>query len=176
MDKEMKNNLFMVAVDYLFAQKMVSNQKELAEKIGITDSALSRIKNGTKTVSDDTLRKMNEAFGCVFDMSYFRGQSENLLENSKPKQPVDQSSLINAALASRDEIIKSKEEANESQRETIGVLEARIADLEARIRDKERIIQLLENEVRGLKLDAEMQRSISGYPDMMSNLVSEENQ
>ena len=71
------------------------------------------------------------------------------------KQSIDHSSLVNAALAAKDETIRA---------------------LECSLRDKDRIIQLLENELRGLKLDAEMQRSMSGYHDMMSNLVSEENQ
>lgn len=79
MDDSFKNNLFFVAVDYLFKEKMVSSQKELAKKIGITETALSRIKKGQRIVSDETLRKMNEAFGHIFNMAYFRGRSTKLL-------------------------------------------------------------------------------------------------
>ena len=79
MDDSFKNNLFFVAIDYLFKEKMVSNQKELAQKIGITETSLSRIKKGQRVVSDETLRKMNEAFNFIFNMQYFRGRSTKLL-------------------------------------------------------------------------------------------------
>ena len=79
MDDSFKNNLFLVAIDYLFKEKMVGNQKELAQKIGITETSLSRIKKGQRVVSDDTLRKMNEAFNFIFNMQYFRGRSTKLL-------------------------------------------------------------------------------------------------
>lgn len=54
MDKKLKNELFRVAVDYLFREKKVGSQKELAEKIGITEPSLSRVMNGGRTVSDMT--------------------------------------------------------------------------------------------------------------------------
>lgn len=79
MDDNLKNNLFLVAVDHLFREKLVNSQKDLAKKIGITETSLSRIKKGQRVVSDDTLRKMNEAFGHIFNMAYFRGRSTKLL-------------------------------------------------------------------------------------------------
>jgi transcriptional regulator with XRE-family HTH domain len=76
MDKKLKNELFRVAVDYLFMEKKVGSQKELAEKIGITEPSLSRVMNGGRTVSDKTIYKMNEAFGGIFNMAYFRGEDQ----------------------------------------------------------------------------------------------------
>ena len=76
MDKKLKNELFRVAVDYLFMEKKVGSQKELAEKIGITEPSLSRVMNGGRTVSDKTIHKMNEAFGGIFNMAYFRGEDQ----------------------------------------------------------------------------------------------------
>ena len=90
-------------------------------------------------VSDETLRRMNEAFGGIFDMRYFRGQSDHyLLEMAKmpieppqervsqDQQPIDHSSLINAMLAAKDE--------------TIAELRARIADKDSQLADKEALI------------------------------------
>lgn len=79
MDDNLKNNLFLVAVDHLFKEKLVNSQKDLAQKVGITETSLSRIKKGQRVVSDETLRKMNEAFGHIFNMAYFRGRSTKLL-------------------------------------------------------------------------------------------------
>lgn len=73
-DKKLKNQLFKVAVDYIYKEHLASGQGELAKKIGISESALSRIMNDKKFVGDDTLRKMNEAFGNIFNMAYFRGE------------------------------------------------------------------------------------------------------
>ena len=79
MDKKLKNELFRVAVDYLFTEKKVGSQKELAEKIGITEPSLSRVMNGGRTVSDKTIHKMNEAFGGIFNMAYFRGEDPHCM-------------------------------------------------------------------------------------------------
>jgi transcriptional regulator with XRE-family HTH domain len=79
MDKKLKNELFRVAVDYLFKEKKVGSQKELAEKIGITEPSLSRVMNGGRTVSDKTIHKMNEAFGGIFNMAYFRGEDPHCM-------------------------------------------------------------------------------------------------
>lgn len=78
-DKKLKNQLFKVAVDYIYQQHLVSGQGDLAKKIGISDSALSRIMNDKKFVGDDTLRKMNEAFGGIFNMAYFRGEDPHCM-------------------------------------------------------------------------------------------------
>ena len=78
-DKNLKNELFKVAIDYIYKEHLVSSQGELAEKIGISASALSRIMSNKKFVGDDTLRKMNEAFGNRFNMAYFRGEDPHCM-------------------------------------------------------------------------------------------------
>ena len=138
-EQKPRNELFFDAVDYLFREKLVKNQRDFALKIGITDASYTRIKTGKRNVSDETLRRMNEAFGGIFDMRYFRGQSDHyLLEPPKKPaeppqervkqdpQPIDHSSLINAMLAAKDE--------------TIAELRARIADKDSQLADKESLI------------------------------------
>ena len=83
--KKSKNELFFDAVDYLFRQRKVTSQQALAEKIGITASAFSRIKSGLNKVSDETLVKMNNAFDGIFNMPYFRGDSTWLLADDAAK-------------------------------------------------------------------------------------------
>ena len=86
-DKNLKNELFKVAIDYIYREHLVGSQGELAEKIGISASALSRIMNDKKFVGDDTLRKMNEAFGGIFNMAYFRGEDPHcMLMDDKPQE------------------------------------------------------------------------------------------
>ena len=140
----------------------VHTQTDFANILKMTRPAISAAMNGNEAYLTDSLfNKICAAFQGVFNLDYLLTGEGSLLsieeevkneniEKMPDQQSIDHSSLVNAALAAKDETIKT---------------------LEGRLRDKDRIIQLLENEVRGLKLDAEMQRSISGYP--MSNLVSE---
>lgn len=79
MSKIFKNERFRVAVDYLRNKNVVKTDKELATKIGVTAAALSRIRKDLTTISDDTLYKMNDAFDGIFNMAYFRGESEHML-------------------------------------------------------------------------------------------------
>jgi DNA-binding XRE family transcriptional regulator len=69
MDNKIKNELFFVACDYLYKEKLVTSQKDLAQKIGISEASFSRIKKG-RVVSDETLRKLNESFGSIFNMQF----------------------------------------------------------------------------------------------------------
>lgn len=146
MDRKSKNELFLTACDYLFSEKFVTSQKDLSAKIGITPASFSRIKSGLMGVSDETLRRMNEAFGGIFDMRYFRGQSDHFLLEPQEKpaeppqervnndpQPIDHSSLINAMLAAKDE--------------TIAELRARIADKNSQLADKEAIITVQQSQL-----------------------------
>ena len=164
-DKKLKNEFFMVAIDYLYKEKLINSQEELAEKIGVGSPALSRIKNGSKEVSDKTIRKLNDAFGGIFNMAYFRGENVCMLvkdameakidpmQNQNESQSVlDQSSLINAVLAAKDE--------------TIEELRSRIADLKATIADKEAIIKDREAHIVALErqLAAAATSDLSHYP------------
>lgn len=169
MDKKLKNELFRVAVDYLFREKKVGSQKELAEKIGITEPSLSRVMNGGRIVSDKTLHKMNEAFGGIFNMAYFRGEDphcmlmEDLIyykqhpedrlvfeRNTQENEQtgIDQSSLVNALLAAKDE--------------TIDGLKSRIADLQRTIADKEEIIKARDARI----VDLERQLAVATTSDI----------
>lgn len=124
--------------------------------------------NGNEAyLTNNLFQKICAAFPGVFSLDYLLTGEGDLLMNQKEetKSEVAKPSAIELSY-----IIESMDKKSEKM---IEALEARVADLEARIRDKERIIQLLENENKGLKLDAERQRSISGYPDVMSNFASE---
>ena len=166
-DKKMKNEFFMVAVDHIFKEGMVASQKELAEKIGITESTLSRIKNNKKFVGDETLRKMNEAFGGIFNMAYFRGQSLYLLKEdaadammkslgkesppqSTPSVP-DPSSIMNAALSAQMQTIETQKQTIASLIREAASKDDLIADLRARVKEKDDYIAIMKARVEELQ-------------------------
>ena len=72
--KVLKNKLFINAVDYLIAEKVVDDQKGVSERTGITEAALSNIRNDKKVVSDRTIRKLLEGFPYTFNPGYFKGE------------------------------------------------------------------------------------------------------
>lgn len=75
-----RNECFRVALDYLYKNGLVADQRELSERIGVSETAISQIiNNRVRKPSDATIRKLNEAFGNIFNPAYFRGQSIHLL-------------------------------------------------------------------------------------------------
>ena len=186
MDKKKKNSFFMVAVDHLFKEELVDSQKTLAEKIGISEAALSRIKNGTKTVSDETLRKMNAAFGGMFNMAYFRGESTKLLiedvdyylqhpeedvlagfDKELKKQAIQRN---NNQAVSDDELKKMKEQ--------LAKLKSDLANMQKIIDEKDRHITTLKHDnewLRNLvdKLQLDSRKGLSDHNFQMSSLASE---
>ena len=75
-----RNECFRVAMDYLFKNGMISDQSELSQLTGISETSISRILNNrVKEPSEATIRKLNEAFGNIFNPEYFRGHSIHLL-------------------------------------------------------------------------------------------------
>ena len=149
--------------DHLRAHCGIHTQVDFAEAVRITRPALSSAMNGNEAyLTNNLFQKICAAFPGVFNLDYLLTGEGELLVSQEEKE----SEVAKPAPLELSYIIESMEKKSNKTIEL----------LEATIRDKDRIIQLLENEVRGLKLDAERQRSISGYTDIMSNLVSEENQ
>ena len=172
----LKNEIFAHVLDWLIQEKKVDDQKDLAVKTGISQNTVSRIMTGKVEPSDDTLRKLNGAFGNIFNMQYLRGEStvmlnedvayykaqpdKNPLNDLKAKEPesaIDQSSLVNAALAAKDDAIESlkrelltKDDLIQSLREQIATKEQLIAEQKARLIEYRRII--------------DSQNGLSGYP------------
>jgi transcriptional regulator with XRE-family HTH domain len=146
-ERKLKNSLFLVAVDYLFREKIVESQKEFCKRIGITAPTLSRIKSNETTVSDNTIRKMNDEFDGRFNMAYFRGESqyflvsdtmkadevEKMQHEEECKQPIDQSGLVDAVRAAKDE--------------TISELRERLKEKDERLKEKDELIAALRRQL-----------------------------
>lgn len=75
-----RNKRFALAIDYLYRNGYVADQRELSKKTGITETSISRIiNNKVKQPSQFTLRKLNTAFGNIFNMAFFRCESNTML-------------------------------------------------------------------------------------------------
>lgn len=159
--KVLKNQLFILAVDYLIDEGKVDSQKELAQVTGITEATFSNVRNDKKVVSDKTIRKLLEAFPTLFNVDYFRGKNIYMLKSEYLEAKIeaeekekaacaplstsvtgipDMSSVLNSALAKADESIASLKIALAVKDQLITERQARIASLEKTISDKEAVI------------------------------------
>jgi transcriptional regulator with XRE-family HTH domain len=156
MDKKARNERFLNAVDHLFQEKLVINQTDLCQKVGIGIASYSRIKTGARIVSDDTIRKMNDAFNGIFNLAYFRGDSDVLLANQpEPAQEpsdvhyIDNGSMLNALLAAKDE--------------TIAAMQNQLATKDEIIQTKDDLIRSLQMQITMLRTQLD-EKKISDYP------------
>lgn len=75
-----RNERFRVALDYLYKNGLVADQRELSVKTGLSQKSISHILNNrVQNPSEATIRKLNEAFGNIFNPEYFRCNSDQLL-------------------------------------------------------------------------------------------------
>lgn len=70
----LRNEIFLAVLDWLHKNKNVRDQAHLAAIMGISTNSMSRIMTGKNDPSEVTLRKLNEAFGNIFNMDYLRGK------------------------------------------------------------------------------------------------------
>ena len=153
----LRNEIFAHVLDWLIQNNKVEDQKDLALKTGISQNTVSRIMTGKVEPSDDTLRKLNATFGNIFNMQYLRGESIvmliedvayykshpgelNKLINGEGDNKIDQSSLVNAALAAKDETIAAlrdqlttKDTVIQAKDELIANLRQQIATLQQQL-------------------------------------------
>lgn len=155
-----KNKLFMRAIDYLIEQKIVDSQKEIAVRTGISEPTLSNIRSEKKAVSFKTVCKLTEAFPGLFDIAYFRGESESMIideltQTNHGELQSDQPT----AMELYDMMLKEKDER-------IRELQIHIDDQRIELANKERTIQSLVQQMATLnaRLAAYQQSSLDNYP------------
>ena len=74
-----RNERFVSALDYLYRGGLVADQRELSRKTGIAETSLSRIiNNKVREPSEATIRKLNTAFGNIFNPAFFRCESSQI--------------------------------------------------------------------------------------------------
>jgi transcriptional regulator with XRE-family HTH domain len=138
------NELFALAVEWLYDHNKVADQKELAQVTGITETTISRILNNkVKKPSDATVRKLLNAFSGLFNPNYFRGKSLYMLMSDVIEERIDAEEKKQNAL-DMDELLK------------------KIKELEERIKEKEEILEYIRKENADLK--AQIANSSYTYP------------
>lgn len=139
----------------IFERDGIKTFKQLAEMSGISQNTFTRIKrNEVREVDIETFRKLNSAFDDRYNPQWFQGDSPYMLikdyQNAQKERQTaipEYASLMNAALAAKDETIANyqarltdKDEIIQSLRDQLAAKDQIIAEQKARLVDYRRII------------------------------------
>ena len=126
-----RNERFRVALDYLYKNGLVADQRELSEKIGISETSISQILNNrVQKPSESTIRKLNEAFGNIFNPEYFRCNSDQLLaEPVQVAEPIPEYVAIPKWADSIIQLVTEQVKTIEDLRREVAALHNEISNL-----------------------------------------------
>lgn len=82
-----RNNIFAAALDELKRRGIVKNQKDLAQKMGVSEDTVSRIIKDRTDVSEDAISRLQTASGCIFNLQWLRGESNIMFAESVQEKP-----------------------------------------------------------------------------------------
>lgn len=123
----------------------VHTQIDFAKVLGLTRPAISAAMNGNEAyLTDNLFKRICAAYQGVFSLDYLLTGEGQLLtieeevhnndyERLHNPQPIDNSSLVNAIIAAKDETIASLHRELDAKNETITLQRSRIADLERQL-------------------------------------------
>ena len=186
-----RNHIFAAAIDELRRrEKKRLSQKEIAERMGVTEDTVSRIMRLHNQVTEDIITRLQTASGCIFNLQWLRGESDVMLaadvdnrptpvaENLHESTHIDQGSLMNATIAAQQtsiealkrELADKEESANKAEASAKRELAAKDETIESLKREgatKDALIESLQQQVADLRAAlAEQQKkdSFGNYP------------
>jgi hypothetical protein len=131
--------------EYLRKFYGIHTQSDFANALRKSRNAITLALNGDeKYLTDKLFKTICEAFPGVFDLNYLLTGEGSLLtteeevhnndyERLHNPQPIDNSSLVNAIIAAKDETIASLHRELDAKNETITLQRSRIAALERQL-------------------------------------------
>lgn len=83
----LRNNIFAAALDELKRRQIVKTQKELAQKMGVSEDTITRILKDRTEVTEDAISKLQTASGCIFNLQWLRGESDIMMAADVENKP-----------------------------------------------------------------------------------------
>lgn len=131
----LRNEIFLHVLDWLHKNKNVRDQAHLAAIMGISTNSMSRIMTGKNDPSEVTLRKLNEAFGNIFNMEYLRGKDPYHMLVADLSEDIQQKSTVDLGASSTN--------FTKSEKDIIALATDLIVELEAMRRQTKDELMLL---------------------------------
>ena len=159
--------IFRKMFDYLVSNRLIPNQTALARAAGLNEVSVSRILNGqVKSTKQESLWKVNTAFGNIFNPEWMRGESDVMLmadltpvSTEQPCPTPQAIDPITALLAAKDETIASLKRELSAKDETIAA--------------KDKLIDTLQLQIDELRMQVAVER---GFPTGLSQSAAAEHQ
>ena len=173
-----RNHIFAAAIDELRRREGKKlSQKEIADRMGVTEDTISRIMRLHNQVTEDVITRLQTASGCIFNLQWLRGESDVMLAADADKAPVadnlhesthiDQGSLMNDTIAAQQTSIESlkRELANveESSKRELAAKEETISALRGQLTIKDTLIESLQQQVADLRAALAEQQKKGNY-------------
>lgn len=176
---KVKNKAFQQAFEWLYQNGKAIDQKDIAMKTGVSKTTISRIMNhGVGHPDEKTVRKINAAFGNVFNPDFLLGKSDKMFaeDNNQDDQQESlslpgYSSMVNSIIAAKDDAIESLKreliKTEESSKHELADKEEIISAIRGQLATKDTLIDNLQQQVADLRAAlAEQQKkdSLDNYP------------
>lgn len=175
-----RNHIFAAAIDELRRREGKKlSQKEIADRMGVNENTVSRILNLHNEVTEEAITQLQTASGCIFNLQWLRGESDVMLAADVDNKPapaadnlhesthIDQSSLMNATIAAKDEAIESLKrelaKAEESSKRELSAKEETISALRSQLATKDALIEALQQQVADLRSTLALQQTKDNF-------------
>lgn len=147
--------------------------------MGVNENTVSRILNLHNEVTEEAITQLQTASGCIFNLQWLRGESDVMLAADVDNKPapaadnlhesthIDQSSLMNATIAAKDEAIESLKrelaKAEESSKRELSAKEETISALRSQLATKDALIEALQQQVADLRSTLALQQTKDNF-------------
>ena len=173
-----RNHIFAAAIDELRRREGKKlSQKEIADRMGVTEDTISRIMRLHNQVTEDVITRLQTASGCIFNLQWLRGESDVMLAADADKAPVadnlhesthiDQGSLMNATIAAQQTSIESLKrelaKAEESSKRELAAKDETISALRGQLATKDTLIESLQQPVADLRSTLALQQTKDNF-------------
>ena len=151
--------IFRKMFDYLVSNKLIPNQTELARAAGLNEVSVSRILNGqVKSTKQETLWKVNVAFGNIFNPEWMRSESDvMLLADLTPVSSEQSYPQITDPTAA---LLAAKDETIASLKRELSVKDDVIAAKDGIIATKDKLISTLQQQIDDLRMQATLEKGL----------------
>lgn len=151
--------IFLKMVYWLVDNTEMTNPTAVARKAGINAANVTKIKTGkNKSVQYETMVKLNNAFGNVFNPEWMRGKSDVMLVADLAPVSAGQPSPAPQAAASTVDLLAAKDETIASLKRELAAKDETITAKDCIISTKDKLIDTLQQQIDDLRMQAAIEK------------------
>lgn len=153
--------IFMKMVYWLVDNTEMKNPTDVARKAGINAANVTKIKTGkNKSVQYETMVKLNNAFGNVFNPEWMRGESDVMLVADLAPVRTELPSPALQIAGPTDTLLAAKDETIASLKRELAAKDETIAAKDGIISTKDKLIDTLQQQIDDLRIQVGLERGL----------------